>query len=110
MRRPASALEWNVFAFFLSMAAGLFLLTTGWLLWATRMEAIETDANGYLCQKCNAKIYTDSRVFPKNVRNVIKTPWWKPWVFVCERSSPDSPPQSFRPGRSGLSASSAARS
>lgn len=45
------------------MAAGLFLLTTGGCSKDPGMEAIETDANGYLCQKCNAKIYTDSRVF-----------------------------------------------
>lgn len=29
------------------------------------MEAIETDANGYLCQKCRAKIFTDRKVFPE---------------------------------------------
>jgi transcription initiation factor IIE alpha subunit len=27
------------------------------------MAAIETDANGYLCLKCGAKLYTDRRVF-----------------------------------------------
>jgi predicted SprT family Zn-dependent metalloprotease len=27
------------------------------------MDAIETDANGYFCQKCRAKMFTDRKVF-----------------------------------------------
>jgi DNA-directed RNA polymerase subunit RPC12/RpoP len=27
------------------------------------LEAIETDANGYVCLKCGAKLYTDRKVF-----------------------------------------------
>lgn len=27
------------------------------------LEAIETDANGYFCQKCRAKLFTDRKVF-----------------------------------------------
>jgi DNA-directed RNA polymerase subunit RPC12/RpoP len=29
----------------------------------TSFDAIETDANGYLCMKCGAKLYTDRKVF-----------------------------------------------
>jgi DNA-directed RNA polymerase subunit RPC12/RpoP len=54
----------------------LALRRSGWLVFLTALlagltacnkdpsnEAIETDANGYLCLKCGAKLYTERSVF-----------------------------------------------
>src|SRR5262249_16527012 len=52
-----------------SGAAMFVLCLIAFLPWLTAckkdasFEAIETDANGYLCLKCGAKLYTDRTVF-----------------------------------------------
>jgi len=50
--------------------AAFVLILLGWTVLATggcgkdpAMQAMETDAHGYLCMKCNAKLYTGGRVF-----------------------------------------------
>lgn len=48
---------------FLPLAAGMLLIFVGSCSKDPGMEAIETDANGYLCLKCGAKFYTDRKVF-----------------------------------------------
>ncbi len=42
--------------------AGFLLLAAGCGK-QTSMESVDSDANGYLCQKCNAKVYTPRKVF-----------------------------------------------
>jgi hypothetical protein len=47
------------------------LLTMAWLLTGgcskeSSMAAIETDANGYYCRHCEAKMFTERRVFLEN--------------------------------------------
>jgi predicted SprT family Zn-dependent metalloprotease len=51
------------FFIFQSLLAGLVALLFMGCSKDQGMEAIETDANGYFCQKCRAKIFTDRRVF-----------------------------------------------
>jgi hypothetical protein len=54
---------WRVFQ---ALVPGVLLLLVGGCSKDPGMEAIETDANGYFCQKCRAKLFTDRKVFLEN--------------------------------------------
>lgn len=45
---------------------GVLLLLVGGCSKDTGMESVETDANGYVCLKCGAKMYTARKVFLEN--------------------------------------------
>lgn len=49
-----------IFQFFVVALAALFFTSCSR---DAGKEAIETDANGYFCQKCRAKMFTDRKVF-----------------------------------------------
>jgi hypothetical protein len=51
---------------FLPRLLSVFLLGVASCSKDPGMAAIETDANGYLCLKCGAKMYTDRTVFLEN--------------------------------------------
>src|ERR1051326_7683261 len=57
--RPVQSPGWLVISLCL---AGVFIHLTGCKKEAA-LDAMETDANGYLCLKCGAKLYTDRSVF-----------------------------------------------
>lgn len=48
---------------FQSLLAGLMALLLTGCAKDPGAESIETDANGYFCQKCRAKMFTDRKVF-----------------------------------------------
>ena len=51
------------FILFQSVLAGLMALLLAGCSRDGSAESIETDANGYFCQKCRAKMFTDRTVF-----------------------------------------------
>jgi predicted SprT family Zn-dependent metalloprotease len=51
---------------FRSLLAGLMALLLAGCSKDPGMESIETDANGYFCQKCQAKMFTARKVFLEN--------------------------------------------
>ena len=51
------------FFLFQSLLAGLMALLLTGCSKDQGAESIETDANGYFCQKCRAKMFTDRKVF-----------------------------------------------
>lgn len=51
---------WRVFQLLVS---GVFVLLAASCSKDPGMAAIETDANGYFCQKCRTKLFTDRKVF-----------------------------------------------
>lgn len=51
------------FVGFNSLLAGLIALLLTGCSKDRGAESIETDANGYFCQKCRAKMFTDRKVF-----------------------------------------------
>jgi hypothetical protein len=48
---------------FLAAVLGALLLSLTACKKDTAMEVVDSDANGYICQKCGAKLYTDRSVF-----------------------------------------------
>lgn len=50
----------------LPLVMGVLFLLVGGCSKDPGMESVETDANGYLCLKCGAKLYTDRKVFLEN--------------------------------------------
>jgi hypothetical protein len=54
------AKRWRIFQ---ALVSGVLLVLVGSCSQDPGMEAIETDANGYFCQKCRAKMFTDRKVF-----------------------------------------------
>lgn len=61
-RRLATATRTTSVAFLLLWFAALTLAATGCRK-NVAVDAIESDANGYLCLKCGVKLYTDRSVF-----------------------------------------------
>jgi len=53
----------NMFPLFQIVIAGMLALALAGCSRHPEREAIETDANGYFCQQCRAKILTDRKVF-----------------------------------------------
>ena len=47
-------------------------------------EALSSDANGYLCLKCQAKFYTERTVFPTRCPQCKKPNIEEVMGFVCE--------------------------
>jgi hypothetical protein len=60
--RPVQAVKSSDLEIFVLCLAALLACLTACKKDAS-FEAIETDANGYLCLKCGAKLYTDRTVF-----------------------------------------------
>src|SRR5512146_275064 len=57
---PAGPLPgWSI----LACGLALLILAVAGCKPDTAMQAVETDANGYLCLKCGVKLYTDRSVF-----------------------------------------------
>jgi len=70
----------------------LVLLSTMLLAWTAckkdpAVEAVETDANGYLCLKCGAKLYTDRNNFigPKCPKCGDETSLMQTVGYYCEK-------------------------
>jgi DNA-directed RNA polymerase subunit RPC12/RpoP len=68
-----------------ALAVGGFLIFGGGCSRDPGMEAIETDANGYLCQKCHAKISTDRKVFPEKCPKCNQDALVEVVGFMCPR-------------------------
>jgi len=53
-------------------------------------DALDTDANGYLCLKCGAKFYTERTVFmARNVLSATKTRLRRRSVIIAKKTSID---------------------
>jgi uncharacterized OB-fold protein len=66
-------------ALILMMAAGLWLCGCG----KSPDQALESDANGFLCLSCKTKFYTDRKVFASRCPSCQKQPVERVLGFQC---------------------------